>query len=367
MSESPSRKPRDATAGFRPRFKDVLVRAWSLAIMLVIIWTAVMAVVYMVLYVLRPAELPAWVQEGQPSLHKGVAWPDLAAGAPKTPMSHYHKVRVSIRPGLFDNCTTSGCHQPLPHSRSKEIRAFANFHTSFVSCELCHDKTITGLVQVAWRDKTTGRPRGAPAALLLMRQLEVDADRIEKEPDAEHATIVDRLSAFIQESGTDPLLASLLMRIQAAEPGSPAWRSAVSRLRQDMAGYVTGEYGATLALARSETERARQRGQMAGLTGEFVSSPVGSPRRVEAHRRIHERVLSRPSGCIACHGGTTCRIDYAALEYPPSRQQALRHLSVAALIQMDRQRYHHPEKRQPVPGDGDASKAPASAPAAPTR
>jgi len=337
MSQASTSSRQDHRTGHRFSFKNLLIRVWSLIIMLVVVGTAVMAVVYMIRYVFQPAVLPTWVRQGQPALQTEASWSDLIAGSAGIPMSHYHRVGVWIRPDLTDNCTASDCHSALPHNRSKETRAFANMHATFVACELCHDKTITDPVQAVWLDKTTGQPRNAPAALLLMRQLEVDAEKIENNPAAEHAIIVERLSTLLNNIGPDPLLEYLLVRMNTAEPGSPVWQSTVSRLSQEVTKYVKGEYGAKLALARDDAERGRQRDRLSDLTRQFCKAAKDSPQQRALSRLIHEPVLAEPIGCVACHGGKTCRIDYTALGYPPSRQQALRHLPVAMLIQHNRQ------------------------------
>jgi hypothetical protein len=91
-------------------------------------------------------------------------------------------------------------------------------------------------------------------------------------------------------------------------------------------------------------DRERERAEMAALSREFLSSAKGSEQRTDARRALHKEVLAKPTGCIACHGGETCRIDYAALGYPKSRQQVLRRLPVAMLIQHNRQQqvFHLP-------------------------
>ncbi len=325
-------------------FKCLLVRAWALVILLVIVWTMVMAVVYMVRYVLRPAELPAWVVEGRSALQHGVPWSDLTKERGLDPVSHYHRVTVGLRPDPSESCTVSDCHQPLPHNRSKEVRAFANLHATFVACELCHDQATTGAVQAIWCDRMSARPRGTPASLLLMSQLEEGFGQAAEGLDVEHAVIVERLSALLRESGPDDLLQFLLLRIRSAEPGSPLWRDAVGRLGQEVANHATGEYGAKLALAMSAADRNRRRAQTIDLTREFRSSAKGSQQRKNAHREIHKQVLDKPTGCTACHGDEPGRIDYAALGYPKSREQALRRLPVAMLIQHNRQQqtFHLP-------------------------
>jgi hypothetical protein len=277
-------------------------------------------------------------------LQHGVSLSELTQDRVFDPISHYHRVAVRFRPDPSENCTVSDCHQPLPHNRSKEVRAFANLHATFVSCELCHDQATTGAVQATWCDRGSARPRGTPASLLLLSQLEEGFGQTAEDLVAEHAAIVERLSALLEESGPDELLQFLLLRIRSAEPGSPLWRDAVGRSGQEVANHVTGEYGAKLALAMSEADRTRRRTQMMALARDFRSSAKGSQQRKDARRELHKQVLAKPTGCGACHGEEPGRIDYAALGYPKSREQALRRLPVAMLIQHNRQQqtFHLP-------------------------
>ena len=338
MSDASSQPVR--LGSFGKVLKKLVVRTWSLAIMLVVAWAAVAAVVYMVRYVLKPAELPAWVRAGRASLQAGVSWSELAIGPatpPAAPLGHYHQMARWFQGDPHNTCTASGCHDALPHGRRKEVRSFANLHASFMDCQLCHDKAIVGQVRTIWVSKATHRPQGPPAVLLLLRQLEVDADKIQKQPEFEHSLIVERLAGVLEETGADPVLKYLLARLQASEPGSPVWRSAVAQLAQELPDHARGEYGAVLSLEKDPAARRQEDRRLAGLAGKFLAAAANSQRRKDLNQQIHEAVLAKPAGCLACHGGEPCRLDYEASGYPPARQAILRNLPVAFLIQQNRQ------------------------------
>lgn len=69
---------------------------------------------------------------------------------------HFHHVGFDFKPDKRSYCI--GCHGDMPHSKFKEIRAFANMHASYIACQTCHVKLEgsqkTGVFK--WYDRTTG-------------------------------------------------------------------------------------------------------------------------------------------------------------------------------------------------------------------
>ena len=69
---------------------------------------------------------------------------------------HFHHIGFDFKPDKRLYCI--GCHGDMPHSKIKEIRAFANMHASYIACQTCHVKLEgsekTGVFK--WYDRTTG-------------------------------------------------------------------------------------------------------------------------------------------------------------------------------------------------------------------
>lgn len=69
---------------------------------------------------------------------------------------HFHHIDFDFKPDQRSYCI--GCHGDMPHSKIKEIRAFANMHASYIACQTCHVKLEgsdkTGVYK--WYDRTTG-------------------------------------------------------------------------------------------------------------------------------------------------------------------------------------------------------------------
>jgi hypothetical protein len=69
---------------------------------------------------------------------------------------HFHLIDMNVGHDKSNYCIS--CHGDIPHDKVKEIRAFGNMHSSFISCQTCHirlegdDKT--GVFK--WYDKSTG-------------------------------------------------------------------------------------------------------------------------------------------------------------------------------------------------------------------
>ncbi len=69
---------------------------------------------------------------------------------------HFHHIGFEIGPDKRSHCIM--CHGDMPHDDVKELRAFLNMHSFFISCQTCHIKLEgpkkTGTYK--WYDRTTG-------------------------------------------------------------------------------------------------------------------------------------------------------------------------------------------------------------------
>ncbi len=70
---------------------------------------------------------------------------------------HFHHIDYDMAPDNRSSCVE--CHGDIPHDEKKEIRAFGNMHSAFISCETCHVRLEgdqkTGVFK--WYDRKTGQ------------------------------------------------------------------------------------------------------------------------------------------------------------------------------------------------------------------
>lgn len=321
---------------------SLIVRVYALLMLLVILWAGYTAFAYLSRSVFSPSVLPERYRGLQTSLDVSTlrsdrATAEVTAETPPPP-GHYHGVDRWFQPDPNNTCTAAACHQPLPHNRQKETRAFANFHTTFLTCRMCHDANLVGTARTIWLAATTGEPQDQhPAVLRLMRYLELNDERIRSDPAAGHAAIVGPLRETVEIAGPDPLLEYLLVELETSDPGSPVWRQTLEQLTMELPNHLRGEYRARLDLDVPAGERRLANRQMREWTAGFVAAAPNSRQREDLLRRMHENVLPKPAACEQCHGARPARIDYQAMGYPPSRQQALENLTTASMIERIRQ------------------------------
>ena len=313
--------------------KSIVVRTYTLALLLLVVWTAYTAVAYLYRSVFTPASVPAWLLDW--SAHFEAAnlraehVPGISQGAQRAPMGHYHNVDRWFQPDPRNGCTAGGCHEPLPHSKSRERRAFANLHTTFLACEVCH-VSAAGPAPAVWVASATGQPQGVPPMLKLLGLLETRAAELENDSAALRTEVLGLLRQSLDVLGGEPVLDQLYVRLNTAESGSPVWRTAMRQLVEELPSHARGEYGAKVALAPGATSRPATD---AGQIGDYFEAPVGSNERRTIHASLHAGVVSNPRGCAPCHGGEGGRLDFAELGYSPARVKALTSSRVAALMQ----------------------------------
>ncbi|MEP0842658.1 MAG: hypothetical protein HRF43_08090 [Phycisphaerae bacterium] len=311
--------------------KALTVRFYAAAIVLVVIWAGYTAVAFLVRSVLYPTRVPEQYLSWRTALSGGNLPPAAGGGealVPRAPLEHYHRIERTLPTDAHNGCLTSGCHGALAHTKRKEIRAFANLHATFLACTLCHDAGITGPAEATWVDLNTGQPTGPPAALELLRHFELNAGRIQDAPGEFHALVAPLLPRVAAVS-RDPAMEFLHVQITTSEPGSPVWRQSIARLAAELPNHVRGEYGSKLTGKATFEELERRRRALVEMAARYQAAPEGTPERRKLHDQIHEGILTKPSACLACHGGEPARLDFASLGYPPGRAAALRDSVIA--------------------------------------
>lgn len=319
-----------------------IVRLYTLAVMGVVIWAGYTAVVYLYRSVFTPGVAPerllAWqAATGVEDLQAGDA-PGITEPAGRPPIRHYHAVDPWYQPTIRNGCITSGCHDPVPHSQSKELRAFANLHSTFMACETCHKPTAGEPMPAVWVDVRTGRKQAPPAILQLMAHLKpADTQPAQANLYEYSDKILSLLRQVIRVIDGDPVLEHIAVQIDTSEPGSPVWRQAMARLADELPGHVRGEYGARITPANAAADPQPIGQDFGPLVEQYFSRQTDQTARAALVERIHDGIIPKPEGCLPCHRGQPPVLDFAALGYPPQRIGVLTSTPIATMMQQIRQ------------------------------
>ncbi|MFQ6048312.1 MAG: hypothetical protein ACE5K7_02995 [Phycisphaerae bacterium] len=316
--------------------KTVVARTYALALVLVVLWALYASLAYVIGSVFTPRRVPPRFLQWAAHLEAGDLFAPRAAGvsgrAPRAPLGHYHAVDRWFQPDPYNGCTTAGCHSPLPHTERKDVRAFANLHATFLTCQLCHQKHPAQPVAARWVSTEDGTWCEPPALLRLLRYLELQTSQIQADPERAHAVIVTLLGRA-QSIARDPMLECLMQRLSACDPGSPVWQVTLEQLQAELPAHARGEYGAKLAPADLQAQPRELVRNLAAKAETMLTATKGSRQYKDAWSAIHADIVARPSGCVACHGGEPPRLDFESLGYPPKRAAYLRGMPIARQIQ----------------------------------
>jgi cytochrome b subunit of formate dehydrogenase len=323
---------------------DLRLRIHALIVMLIVSWAAYSAVALLIRSVFLPTHIPPRLLEWQGHLEADALWTShtlgITADAPRAPMGHYHGVDRWFQADPHNTCAAKGCHSPMPHNRIAAVRAFDNFHATFLECQLCHEYKKESGKKPVWISMATGQPQGTPAILQLMQYLELNAEQIKADPAQAHITIMDHLQRTMDTIGEDPLLEYIHTQIDTSEPGSPVWYHAVDQLTSEIPYHARGEYGAKLtpntngaSPQPSAGERQNPDHQMKKLTQQYLKAPPDSLEQKELYEKIHSSLLEKPHKCLACHTQENPMLDFESLGYTPSRVETLQGSSIASQMQ----------------------------------
>ncbi len=316
--------------GFWGRLKDIGVRFYALCLVAAVLWPGYKATMYLVRTVFIPTPVPQrfldWQGHIDAAALRSKDVPGLTGPAARAPLGHYHRVDRWFVPDAVNGCTASGCHEPLPHTTKMKVPAFANFHTTFLTCQMCHESTAGSAgAKLVWVGTESGKAQDTPALLRLMKYLEAQQEQIQKTPQVAQKVFVAALTDALKAAPTDSSIRDLLLQFQTSEPGSPVWRRAVARLIEDMPNHMRGEYGAKLAREQRDGEYLARAKEMAAMASGLR----------ERERELH-RTLKTPVSCVGCHDGKSA-VDFEAAGYSPTRAQTLQQLEVAKAMQSIRE------------------------------
>jgi hypothetical protein len=326
-----------------PLFKQIVIRSYAFVIMVVVLYAGYAAVSYLIHQVFFPSPVPQRLLEWQGHLEadalNGGGVPGVATRPLRAPLGHYHGIKGWFQPDAENGCTTSGCHKPLPHQKTKTVRAFANFHSMFLDCMTCHRKPEDRPVKVLWVDTDTGDEQEPPAILQLIRFLQRERDLIERRPEAAHQTVVELLGGVVGSLGEDNVLRFLLLQIETSMPASPVWRHAMEHLAEEIPRHARGKYGAKVVVGDASLLRVRNRA-LIEQAGQYLAAEPGSDERERLNQQMHSDIVLVPDGCMSCHdaeGPSHMGLDLVKLGYSDGRIQQLQDMEVARMAEQVRQ------------------------------
>jgi len=329
---------RRAPRPFLHILKELLVRAYALAVLLLVSWAGYLAVSYLMQTVFLQRPVPRrfveWQSRNDKAALRSASAPGLSTPADRAPLQHYHSVQPFLQPDPRNGCTPSGCHDPLPHSTKMQVPAFANFHASFLTCQMCHAAPDSSS-RTVWIGINDAEQHQPPAVLQLLRQLE-SADQIGNNPPQANATITALLRDVVKVAGNDPSLGALLLQLETSEPLSPVWRQAIDQLARDLPAHARGEYAAKLARQTAPGDYRRSTAQLADIADRYLNSSDATQRK-SLIETSHASLLKEPLTCLSCHADKPPLLDYESLGYSPTRARLLENLQLARLMQRIRQ------------------------------
>lgn len=310
--------------------KHVIVRLYAVGLIVLITWLTWPAFRYLIVSLMFSAPPPPQILDLPTRMDASILerrGPEFAGvnatDNPRSPLAHYHRFEGFIQPDPFNGCTTSGCHNPLPHARRKEVRAFLNMHATSIQCGVCHLESERRPLPLVWYDPESGERRDPPAQLRAYAMLtESDSPDTHSVPSREfQSRIVDLLRAASEESGGSRALGQLADHFASVSVTSEAFENLLEVGRTTLPRHFRGGYGAKLALAVAGEPLLSQPDDVAAIDeylqrrddqdSEKLLAAVHALRRDEALR------------CTDCHREGQSLVDFSAAGYPRARIRAL--------------------------------------------
>ncbi|MFO0840657.1 MAG: hypothetical protein U1D55_19275 [Phycisphaerae bacterium] len=321
---------------------DIGRRAYAAALILVIFWVSYRAVRYLVVSLIVPTSTPAQISGIPKRLDASVLagerpdWLGLSSvDNPRGPLSHFHRFEVWLPNDRVNDCTRSGCHAPLPHSKRKEVRAFLNMHATTLHCGVCHMKTNVTPLPLLWYRIADGKASPPPALLRAYGWLARRAATTQPATKPEQAEIVGMLSTAIAEAHVEPSLQRITRDLNAVRAGSTEFQRLLGDARDAVERGMRGAYGAKMALRDGGTTPILGQPDTASAVKSYLREKDGaSPeRRDELLRAVHPLRRDEALQCTSCHRENGSLIDFAAMGYPAERIQNLFRPSVFKMVE----------------------------------
>lgn len=337
-----------AAVVWRRRTREVLrfvPRIYSLVILFVICYLTFGAVRYLVVSLMVPSGVPEQIAGLPTRLTESVlrtergAFPALElTEVPRTPVAHYHRMDAWIEPDPKNDCTRSGCHAPLPHTRRKEVRAFLNMHATSIHCGVCHMTPESTPIPITWYSLPGGESREAPSILKAYGLLTspANAERLAKPDAAFQKELVTLIRTAASEAKNLPALNELARHLSAVRPESTAFGKMLEGAREALPRYFRGEYGSKLA----QVDRATGK-PILGHPGTAEASAyylehkdsLDASGRADVLKQVHPRKREAALTCSNCHTSAGGLIDFRKAGYPEERVKTLFNPIVTKMIE----------------------------------
>ncbi len=254
-------------------------------------------------------------------------------GPQRGPLAHFHQIPQWFNPDSGNSCTISGCHEPVPHGKRIEVRAFLNMHATFVDCTVCHTEEAARGGTSRWFSLPGRELRGTPAVLELAGLLE-KVDELTRDPRSATDRLVGLLSRAVDESGGNRQISQWLLRLQTAYPQSEPWNKVIRDLASERTGiraHVHGEYSAKIGLFADGRQLGSLGPAQVDAARRLKSAGKGKPDKAVIDM-LHKGVLPKGAVCAPCHSEGRGLVDFEALGYPPARVKSLRDSAVVRQI-----------------------------------
>jgi len=329
--ESLVRQTWRAVCLFARFLREAIPRAYAVAMVALISWLTWMAVSYLVSSLATEAGPPAQVMGLPTRLDRSVQAASRtqfaamdSAEFPRSPLAHYHRLDSWIQPDRFNDCTRSGCHNPMPHAKRKEVRAFLNMHATSIHCGVCHFDSAQTPRPLTWYDLETGHATTSPAILQAFELLTSEKTLKQRaEPTkADQDQLVALLRRAARAANDLPALNRLADHFAAVHPSSEAFQRMLDEAAGAVPRHFRGEYGVKLAL-RDDSSGAPQLGhpktESAIAAYLAAKDKAGEAELERLLKAVHPLRRETALNCTDCHRHEGSLIDFAQIGYPEAR------------------------------------------------
>ena len=343
--------------------RDLIPRVYAAAMVLLIGWLTYLAVSYLITSLAAgegpppqitalPKRLDRSIQTAARSQFRAVD----AAEFPRSPLAHYHQLDNWIQPDRFNDCTRSGCHNPMPHAKRKEVRAFLNMHATSIHCGVCHFDIAESPRPLVWYDLASGRTTEKPAILEAYEMLTTESwmKRWDNPTEADQDRLVELLRDAARDANDLPALNRLATHFEAVRVESPSFERLLSEARESLPRHFRGEYGAKLAIREDKSgQPLLGHPNTASEVAEYLSRgpSMGDAERERLLKAVHPLRREEALNCTDCHRIEESLVDFAQVGYPEARADALVSVIVFRMVEhiAAGRAFHLPDVVSPAP------------------
>ncbi len=314
--------------------RRLLPRVYAVALILVIVWLTFLSIRFLITSLATESGPPAQIIALPTRLDKTALGESRSAFAalnaaehPRSPLAHYHRLDSWIRPDSFNDCARAGCHNPLPHSKRKEIRAFLNMHATSIHCGVCHFQIEERPRSLTWYGLTTGKPRQRPAILEAYAMITGpdEATKWKSADEARQDRLVSLLRRAARDAGGVSDLAQLADHFEAYRLGSPGFEQLLKEAPALLPRHFRGEYGAKLAVVNTNGRMLLGHPNTEASVQEWFAKKDSASKdeRVQLIKAMHPLKRETALTCTDCHTAAGGLVDFAKAGYPPARVEQL--------------------------------------------